>query len=246
MALTVAAPSSTRSKSSSSVRTTGGSWTRRTHTRVAMPSIPSPPTNTPRRSRPTGSGSSPPSTVTDPSGSTTSTARMCVAVTPSDRQCGPPAFVATLPPTEQLCWLEGSGRVVHPVVRQLPAEVGVEHSGLDPGLPGVEVDGQDPVHLGRHDDDGVVQRDGPAGQPGPRPAGNERDAVAPGRVHALLDLGGRGREDDHRRWRPPCWSRRGGRGSARWRRSGRGPCPGRSAAPPRARSGGASVLTARP
>ena len=43
IALTVAAPSSTRSKSSSSVRTSGGSCVRRTQMRVAMPSMPSPP-----------------------------------------------------------------------------------------------------------------------------------------------------------------------------------------------------------
>ena len=109
IALTVAAPSSTRSKSRSSVRTSGGSCVRRTQMRVAMPSMPSPPTKTPRRSNPAGSGSSPPRTVIVPSGSTTSTARTCVAVTPSARQWGPPAFVATLPPTEQLCWLDGSG-----------------------------------------------------------------------------------------------------------------------------------------
>ena len=59
IALTVAAPSSTRSKSSSSVRTAGGFGVSRTPMRVAMPSMPSPPTNAPRRSSPAGSGSSP-------------------------------------------------------------------------------------------------------------------------------------------------------------------------------------------
>ena len=33
----------------------------------------------------------------------------CWAVTPDARQWGPPALVATLPPIEQACWLEGSG-----------------------------------------------------------------------------------------------------------------------------------------
>ena len=49
-ALTVAAPSSTVSKSISIVHTAGGSGVRRTHTAVAIPNIPSLPTNTPRRS----------------------------------------------------------------------------------------------------------------------------------------------------------------------------------------------------
>ncbi len=50
MPLTVAAPSSTLSKSSSIVRTAGGFWVSRTQIAVAMPHIPSLPTNAPRRS----------------------------------------------------------------------------------------------------------------------------------------------------------------------------------------------------
>ena len=82
MADTVAAPSSTDAKSSSRVRTAGGFGVSRTAMRVAMPSMPSPPTNAPRRSSPAGSGSRPPRTVAVPSASTTSTASTCVLVTP--------------------------------------------------------------------------------------------------------------------------------------------------------------------
>ena len=71
MPLTVSAAASTAGKSSSSVATAGGSGVRRTAMRVAMPRVPSLPTNAPRRSSPGGSGSRPPSTVTSPSGSTT-------------------------------------------------------------------------------------------------------------------------------------------------------------------------------
>src|SRR3954454_5113748 len=39
---------------------------------------------------------------------------MCAVVTPSDRQCGPPELLATLPPIEQLCWLLGSGAKCNP------------------------------------------------------------------------------------------------------------------------------------
>ena len=109
MPLTVAAPSSTVGKSSSIVRTTGGFGVSRTQIAVAIPHIPSLPTNAPRRSYPVGSGSSPPSTATLPSGSTTSTARMWLDVTPSARQCGPPELFATLPPIVHVCWLLGSG-----------------------------------------------------------------------------------------------------------------------------------------
>ena len=109
MSLTVPAPSSTVVKSISSVCTVGGFGVSFTHTLVATPNIPSLPTNTPRRSYPSGSGSSPPSIVTVPSGRTTSIANTCDAVTPSARQCGPPELLATLPPMEHVCWLLGSG-----------------------------------------------------------------------------------------------------------------------------------------
>ena len=112
--LTVAAPSSTVAKSMSIVFTSGGFCVNRTHTSVAMPSMPSLPTNAPRRSYPAGSGSSPANVVTVPSGSTTWTARTWDAVTPSARQCGPPELFATLPPIEHVCWLLGSGAKCNP------------------------------------------------------------------------------------------------------------------------------------
>ena len=50
-----------------------------------------------------------PARPVEPSGSTTSSRTMWLVVTPYLRQCGPPAFSATLPPTVQAAWLEGSG-----------------------------------------------------------------------------------------------------------------------------------------
>ena len=50
IALTVCAPASTVAKSISIVRTAGGFWVSRTQTLVAMPHMPSLPTNAPRRS----------------------------------------------------------------------------------------------------------------------------------------------------------------------------------------------------
>src|SRR5881397_3550178 len=77
--------------------------------RVAIPKFPSEPTNSPTRSGPHGSPPGLPSSTTRPSPSTTSSASTCCAVTPYLRQCGPPAFSATLPPTVHAVWLEGSG-----------------------------------------------------------------------------------------------------------------------------------------
>ena len=114
MAPTVCAPASTVSKSNSIVRTPGGFCVSRTQMRVAMPHMPSLPTNAPRRSYPSDSPDSLPNTTMVPSGSTTSAARMCAEVTPSARQCGPPELFARLPPIEQLCWLLGSGAKCRP------------------------------------------------------------------------------------------------------------------------------------
>ena len=91
------------------MQTSGGLRIRRTVTSVTTPRVPSPPTTKPRRSYPGGSGAVPPSRSTSPSASTISMPSTCWAVTPEARQCGPPALVATLPPIEQACWLEGSG-----------------------------------------------------------------------------------------------------------------------------------------
>jgi len=114
IALTVSAPSSTLSKSISMVRTAGALCVSRTQILVAIPNIPSLPTNAPRRSNPGTSDSVPPNCTSEPSLSTTSSPRTCDAVTPSLRQCGPPELLATLPPTLQLCWLLGSGAKCNP------------------------------------------------------------------------------------------------------------------------------------
>jgi hypothetical protein len=55
------------------------------------------------------SAAGPPSIVTVPSGSTTSSARMWFVVTPYFSVWGPPEFSATLPPIVHAYWLDGSG-----------------------------------------------------------------------------------------------------------------------------------------
>ena len=108
--LTVAAASSIDVKSSSSVRTTGGSRVSRTAMRVAMPIVPSEPDEAAaqveaglvgleaaERARPSRRRAR------------RRRASTCVAVTPDARQCGPPALVATLPPIVHACCDDGSG-----------------------------------------------------------------------------------------------------------------------------------------
>ena len=144
MPLTVSAPSSTLSKSISSVCTAGGFGVSShahlggdaEHALAADEHA--------AQVVPAGSGSSPPSTVTVPSGNTTSMASTCAAVTPSARQCGPPELLATLPPIEHVCWLLGSGAKCRPCGSTLAREVEVEHARLDPRLPVDRVDREDP------------------------------------------------------------------------------------------------------
>ena len=72
MSLTTSPAAATDGKSASSVRTDSGVRSSRTVIFVVMPSVPSEPRNTPRRSGPACSPVSVPSVTTEPSGSTTS------------------------------------------------------------------------------------------------------------------------------------------------------------------------------
>src|SRR5690606_3914416 len=87
--------------------------TSRTSISVAIPNVPSLPTNRPTRSYPTVSPA-PPSSTTRPSGSTTVSPVTWFNVTPYFRQCGPPAFSATFPPIVQAACELGSGAYVSP------------------------------------------------------------------------------------------------------------------------------------
>ena len=96
-------------KSASSTATHWGARSSRRVMAVAMPRVPSLPMKAPRRSS-SGLSSRPlPRVVIVPSGSTTSSSSTWLLVTPYLRQCTPPEFSATLPPTLQATWLEGSG-----------------------------------------------------------------------------------------------------------------------------------------
>src|SRR3989449_3537339 len=109
-----ASPSArSEAKAASRVRTARGNGRSRTAIRVAIPKFPSEPTNNPTTSGPHGSPPGLPSSTMRPSASTTSRASTCCAVTPYLRQCGPPAFSATLPPIVHAVWLDGSRSEEH-------------------------------------------------------------------------------------------------------------------------------------
>ena len=109
MSPTVAPAASTDPKSASPVRPASGERSRRTVTFVQMPSVPSDPRKTPRRSGPACSDVGPPRVTVDPSASTTSISRTWLVVNPYLRQCAPPEFSATLPPIEHTICDDGSG-----------------------------------------------------------------------------------------------------------------------------------------
>ena len=89
--------------------TASGSGVSLTTILVAMPSVPSDPVNAPSRSYPGEAPVPSPSQTSSPSGVTISSPVTWCTVNPCFRQCAPPEFSATLPPTEQTTWLDGSG-----------------------------------------------------------------------------------------------------------------------------------------
>jgi hypothetical protein len=114
MADTASLAARTVGKSASMVRTLEGIGSSRTTISVAIPNMPSLPTKRPTRSGPHASPWREPSRTTEASGSTTSSSITWFVVTPYLRQWGPPAFSATLPPTVQAAWLDGSGTYCSP------------------------------------------------------------------------------------------------------------------------------------
>ncbi len=109
IAETAAPPSPVVPNPASSVVTAAGILVSRTTILVTMPSVPSDPVNAPTRSYPGAAPLPSPSHTISPSGVTTSSPVTWFTVNPCFRQCAPPEFSATFPPTEQMTWLEGSG-----------------------------------------------------------------------------------------------------------------------------------------
>ena len=101
--------SSSERNAANMVNTASGLRIKRTATFVTIPRVPSEPMNAPRRSNPNVSLDVPPSQTFSPSASTTSIPKTWFVVTPNAKQCGPPAFSATLPPMVQARCDDGSG-----------------------------------------------------------------------------------------------------------------------------------------
>ncbi len=93
-------------KAASQTRTASGVRSSLTQAEVTMPSVPSLPTSAAVRSYPASSTSV---VKTSPRSSTISNASTWLTVVPYERQCGPPAFVAMLPPIVELRCDAGSG-----------------------------------------------------------------------------------------------------------------------------------------
>src|SRR3984957_17254615 len=102
-------PSLVLAYAASRVCTTSGTGISLTTILVTMPSVPSEPVNAPSRSYPVVTPVPSPSQASSPDGVTISTPVTWCTVKPYLRQCAPPEFSATLPPTEQTTWLDGSG-----------------------------------------------------------------------------------------------------------------------------------------
>ena len=181
IALTVAAPSSTSSKSSSSVRTAGGFGVRRTAMRVAMPSVPSLPTNAPRRSSPAGSGSSAAEHGDLAVGQHDLDGEHVGAGDAVGQAVRAARVVGDVPADRAALLARRVGREVQAVGGDRPAEVEVQHAGLDPCDAIVGVDLEDAVHLRGDDHDRVAERHRAAGEAGARPARDERTPVAAAR-----------------------------------------------------------------
>ena len=210
-------------KSRSSVRTTGG-FGREPH-RDRGRRCPSSP-RCRRSSRggrsPGWSGSRPPSRATEPSARTTSTASTCADVTPDARQCGPPALVADVAADRARLLRRRIGRVVQAeVARPRGDRSRLSTPGSTHATRSIGVDLEDAVHLGRDDDDRVVERRRAAGEAGAAPPRHERPVVTGRDAHGGRELFGRRGEAHHRRPRRGRRPRRARR--ARARAAPRGP-----------------------
>jgi hypothetical protein len=109
IALTHSPAVSLRSKAIITGRAPSGRGRMRKVASVTTPSCPSDPQTTARRSSPSASPVSCPSSTTVPSISTMVTPRRLLVVTPYFRQCAPPEFMAMLPAMAQASCEEGSG-----------------------------------------------------------------------------------------------------------------------------------------
>ena len=149
-----------------------------------------------------------PSQVSSPAGVTICSPVTWCTVKPCLRQCAPPEFSATLPPTEQITWLDGSGRVEVAVRPGRGAHRQVGDAGLHDGPLADRVDRDDPAHPRGDDQHAVGARQRAAGQAGARAAGHERHPGPGALGDHRRDLLGRLRQHDQARAPPGARSAR--------------------------------------
>ena len=184
-------------KPASSVRTACGVRTIRSVIRVTIPSVPSEPTITPRRSGPVR------------------IERLAaelddLAVGEDERQAGDVVCREAVLEAVRAAGVLGDvaadradllarrvGRVEEAVGRDGPRDVEVRDARLDDDALALEVDLEDPVHARERDDDAAGDRRRAAGEPGARAARDERHALAvAGAEHGLHVLRRAGQDDE--------------------------------------------------
>ena len=150
-----------------------------------------------------------------PSGSTTSTARMCDGRDAVGQAMRTARVVGDVAADRARLLAARIGGEVQPELLELTREVEVEHAGLDPRLAVHGVDAEDPVHLRRHDHDRAVERHRSAGETGARATRRrtarrgERRSGRTACTSAVL------REGTRPTSRLPCSRRRAGTATAR-------------------------------
>ena len=117
-------------------------------------------------------------------------------MTPYFSVCGPPEFVATLPPIVQAPGSTGRGVVIAGPLERV-GEPDIDHARLHHGVAVAEIDLQDLLHPREHDHHAAADRQAAAGQAGAGPARQERHVVSVAEPHDLGDLLGRARKDHH-------------------------------------------------
>ena len=154
MSLTTSPASRTESKSASRVRTVSGTGSSRTVISQTMPSVPSEPMNTPRRSGPSCSVVSPPRVTSSPSGRTTVIDSTWLVVKPF-QAVGATGVLGDVAADGAHLLAGGVGCEAQPVLRGGLGDVEVGDPGLECGPPVERVDLQDAAQSLQGDDDAV-------------------------------------------------------------------------------------------
>ena len=138
---------------------------------MTIPRVPSEPTSTRLRSYPaTSLRIAPPTETSSPGGSAASSPVTQSETTPYLNACGPPAFVAMLPPIWDCSGAPGSGANIRPLSRDQLLEPAGRNAGLDVDAPDLGLERANAVEPVEREHDAPV-RHGAGGRPVPPPRG---------------------------------------------------------------------------